>query len=174
MYKTNDPLYDALQKHKKSSFSIPIASGKHFNSKINLEHFGLTYSQRFIAFTLCVIMGIVSFFYSLVNILFIITKPAKFAVPYAFSNLCFFISIGFIKGFRTYFRDLNASHKRIYSYTFLFSTVVTLYFASNSFYVTSLVIMFFQVISFICFAISFVPGGAQGLTSLIQMFLKGN
>lgn len=172
MLRKNDPLYNALNNSKRSSFSIPIAGRPSFTSKINMEHFGLTYSQRFLAFFCCLILGVLTFFYSLMNLIYVGIRPYKFAIPYAFSNLFFFTMIGFIKGFKSYFKDLNAPHKRLYTYTFVFTTFLTLYMASKTHYLFSMALMIMQVISFIAFAISFLPGGAGGMTSMIKMFIR--
>lgn len=164
--KDNDPLFMELRNYRNNS------GNAFYQKRVDFEYFGLSYSQRFLAFTICLVMAILTFFYSLMNSFYIVLKPYKFAVPYAISNLFFFIMIGFLKGFRTYFRGLNEPHKRVYTYTFILSTFMTLYMAAKSYYVVSMLLMILQVISFVCFAISFIPGGAGGLTSMIKMFIR--
>ena len=171
MYRNYDPLYNALNSQKRNTFTIPIAGKSSFTTKIDIENLGLTYSQRFLAFFLCIIFGSLFFLYSLMNLFMITFKPYKFAIPYALSNLSFFISIGFVKGFRTYFKDLNTPNKRIYTYSFLITTFFTLYMASKIFYIFSLLLVLVQIITFATFVISFIPGGAGGMSSMIKMFL---
>lgn len=169
--KENDPLFMELNQYRNKGGFFK-GNSTFFESRFDFEYFGLSYSQRFLAFFICLICAVCTFFYALMNTFYIPIKPHKFAVPYAFSNLFFFVMIGFLKGFKSYIRGLNAPHKRLYTYTFLVSTFFTLYFAAKSFYVVSMVLMLLQIASFGCFAISFIPGGAGGLTSMLKMFVK--
>ncbi|OQS55553.1 SFT2 [Ecytonucleospora hepatopenaei] len=170
--KEADPLFMELNQYR-SKGGFFKGNNTFFESKFDFEYFGLSYSQRFLAFVICFVCAIVTFFYALMNTFYIPLKPYKFAVPYAFSNLFFFIMIGFLKGFKSYFRGLNAPHKRLYTYTFLISTFMTIYFAAKSYYIVSMFLMILQIASFGCFAISFIPGGAGGLSSMLKMMFKG-
>merc|ERR1711973_752951 len=134
-----------------------------FSSKADLEYFKLSYAQRFLAFFICIGLGFLSFFYSLMSLFAATYRPQAFLTPFVFSNICFFTAIGFIKGFKTCFRELNSKDKRAFTYTFITTTMLTFYLAGR-FYLLSLLLIIAQFISFTCFAISFVPGGASGLT----------
>jgi len=162
-----------LNGRKKSFYEIPLNNSKFFETrKFNVEHFGLSLTQRFTAFFACFILGILSFVYAITNIVYYITNPSKFAFPYAFSNLMFFIMFGFIKGFKTYMIDLFKPSKRPYSISFIVTTSVTLYFSSSVNYIFKLMLLIIQIVSCISFGITFIPGGAFGLSSIMSMILS--
>lgn len=167
-----DPLQEALNSRK--LYSMPANHSKFFKtSKMDLEHFGMSFSQRVIAFITSLAFGLVLFFYSLSRLLFLAFNPAAFVAPYVLSNFIFFFMFGFLSGFRTYFRNLLSKSKRNFTLTFIATTAMAMYVSmvlKSRFY--NLIFAVVQIVSFICFLITFLPGGSSGLTSLINMFIK--
>lgn len=171
-----DPLQEALSAKKSQSFyNIPISHGNFFKTrKFDLEHLGMSFTQRVFAFVICLCLGAVLFFYSLTTILFSIGRPTAFGFPYALSNTLFFFMFGFLSGFRTYFGNLFSKSKRVYTIAFMSATVFTLYVSFTKIrHFFKLLSAILQVITFSGFVITFLPGGSAGLTSLINLFIKG-
>jgi hypothetical protein len=175
MMNARDPLQEALgAKRAHSFYSIPATHSNFFKTqKYDFEHFGMSFSQRIIAFCVCLVTGMLLFLYSLIRLPGSILSPAAFAAPYALSNLMFFCMFGFLLGFKSYFSNLFSKSKRIYTSVFICSTLSTLYFAlfiGKGF--INYILMFLQIVSFVCFAVTFLPGGAGGISSLISMVFK--
>lgn len=169
----SDPLQEALNSRK--LYSMHANHSNFFKTnKVDLEHFGMSFSQRIMAFLLSLVSGVCLFVYSLSKLLFLpFINPTAFVAPYALSNFIFFFMFGFLSGFRTYFRNLLSKDKRNFTITFIITTVTAMYVSlvlKNRFY--NFVFAFVQIISFVCFLITFLPGGTSGLTSLINMFIK--
>lgn len=145
------------------------------SNKYDLDFFGLTFSQRVGCFFTCLVTGFLFFMYSLFNILGAITRPSKFALPYAFSNFLFFTMIGFLVGFRKYFKSTFSQNRWKYTTTFLVCTFFTIYCAMkiNS-YFFNLAMALLQISSFIMFAITFLPKGADKMGDFFKMMLFKN
>merc|ERR1711915_954701 len=77
----------------------------------------------------CLVTGFLFLTYSMFNIFSAITNPSKFALPYAFSNFLFFTMIGFLIGFRKYFKSTFSQNRWRYTLVFLLSTFFTIYSA---------------------------------------------
>ncbi|KAI5169423.1 hypothetical protein PAEPH01_0698 [Pancytospora epiphaga] len=174
MLSARDPLQEALNaKRAQSFYSIPATHSNFFKTqKMDIEFFGLTFRQRIFAFIICMFIGSLLFLYSFTRLLTSLINPAGFILPYAFSNIIFFLMFGFLSGFRSYFTNLFSKNKRGFTTAFIISTVVTVY--STLFfkrYLLNLSLMFIQIVVFICFTITFLPGGASGISSIIGMFL---
>ncbi|KAG0437777.1 Protein transport protein SFT2 [Dictyocoela muelleri] len=174
---TRDPLKEVLQMSKGyggRSYNLPLKHSDFFkDSKYDLEYLGLSFSQRLTCFFVFFALGGLSFFYSLMNIISVVFSPTKFVIPYAFSNITFFVMIGFVLGFKTYFRSLFSRERRNITMIFLLTTIVTLYSAFKvSSYFIHLAMVLLQVTSFIVFVVSFVPGGSQGIGTMIKMMMK--
>lgn len=175
--KNNDPLQEALS--HRSSNSLYRMAQTHSNffkkEKFDLEYFGMSFSQRIISFAICLILGVMFFFTSFYRLVtrFIIS-PTAFVPPYVLSNIMFFVMYGFITGFKTYFRSLLKKGKRKFTITFFVTTFLTMYsaFLMRRWYMT-LAFGIVQIFSFVAFFITFLPGGAAGLTSLLNMVIKG-
>lgn len=172
---SQDPLQEALNSKKSYSlYSIPSSQSSFFKTqKYDLEHFGLNFTQRVTAFCLCLLVGSLLLFYSFANLLTSFFKPTAFTLSYALSNFIFFFMFGFLSGFKSYMINLFALSKRFYTMFFICTTFTSLYSALFiKSYVLNLILMIVQVISFVMFAITFIPGGATGITSLIGLFIK--
>ncbi|EPR80124.1 Syntaxin [Spraguea lophii 42_110] len=172
-----DPLKEVLQSNKNYGrmYNIPLKHSDFFREarRMDLEYFGLTFSQRMIAFVSCMVVGVLCFIYALFNIPSAVFRPSKFAFPYAFSNFLFFMMIGFIFGFRTYFKNIMSKKRKAYTIAFLCSTLLTLYVAVKVHsYIINFFMMIVQLCSFLAFMVSFIPGGTKGLSGVVDMILS--
>lgn len=157
-----------------TKYSLPFTKNDLFKKRsIDLEHFNMTFSQRIFSFFLCMVLGIVCMAYAFFNILGAVTSPIRFALPYAISNYFFFIMFGFIFGFKSYFRKVFRGKKRNYTVAFMTCTFLTVY---AGYYIKSYFLHLFlclgQITTFIAFVIALVPGGTDGLSSVIRLLLK--
>lgn len=164
-----DPLTNIFTQN----YQIPIKRGQFFKQKkFDIEYLGLTFYQRVTTFALVCIIASLFLIYSFMNIMFIIIKPSKFVFPYALSLFLFFNSLGLIFGFKSYYGTLMKK-KRNYTMMFMCTTLVSLYITIRGYgYVMCLLTVMCQVASFVVFAVSFVPGGSEGLGSLANMLIK--
>lgn len=172
-----DKLKEILKNSKdySSSSYIPIHTKDFFRdaNAIDTEHFGLTFSQRMTCFAICMLFGLLSFIYSLMNILSAFVKPTKFAFPYAISNLIFFFMMGFVFGFKTYLKNVFSKKRRNYTLFFIVITILTLYCAiSIQAYLFNFALAMLQIVSFVVFSVSFIPGGSHGLSAVMTMVVN--
>ena len=173
---SKDPLQNALKERNSDrfrwSYKLEETRDTFFKtSKFDLEYFGMSFTQRIFSFIVLVALGVLFFFISIYKLIF---SPSNFVPSYLISNICFFFMFGFISGFRTFFTKLFKPSKRNFTIGFLTTTALTLY-ASFAF-TSNLYVFFFgiiQMISFSMFVITFLPGGTSGISSLINMFIKG-
>lgn len=139
-----------------------------FKRLINLDSFTLSKTQRVICTIISGVLGILSIIYSISRFFLILFSPSSFLVPYIFSNISFFLMIGFIYGFDHYFKNLFQYQRKRYTIFFLsstFSTILIVYILKS--YLLSILSVVIQIASFACFCFSFVPFGCQTLNGFI-------
>lgn len=156
------------------NYHIPIKRGQFFKQKtFDIEHLGLSFYQRITTFALFILVASIFCLYSFLNIMYLVLKPSKFIFPYCISLLLYFNSLGFVFGFKTFYSTLMKKKKRLYTVGFMVSTVFALIVTMRGYgYFVCAVAVIVQVCSFIVFVISFVPGGSDGLGSLVSMAIK--
>lgn len=174
--KSNDPLQEVLSQRNTGSLYRMAQSRSNFfkTQKFDYEYFGLSFVQRIIAFVICAVVGLLLFFTSLYRVMFIAINPTGFVAPYVLSNFLFFNMFGFLSGFKTYFSRLFSKEKKGFTIAFIAVTAVTMYSAfilKRSLYVFCFGVV--QIFTFVMFLATFVPGGTAGLTSLLNMAIKG-
>ncbi|WP_155561329.1 hypothetical protein, partial [Xylella fastidiosa] len=166
------PLQEALRKSS-SAFSINLTQ-KDFqtDTKFDLEFFNLSFKQRIMLFIGFFAAAGILFVYSFTQLIFKFGRPASFAFPYALSNLIFFFSYGFIKGFKTYFKGLFKQDKTKITSFFLISTFLTLYVTFINFsWFLSLGFALLQFIAFFAFMFGCLPEKLSSITSLFSIFV---
>jgi hypothetical protein len=174
--KSNDPLQEALSQRSTGSLYRIAKSHSNFfqQTKFDYEYLGLSFSQRMMSFSVCVIVALILFFTALYRLMFIAINPTGFVVPYVLSNTIFFIMFGFISGFKTYFSRLFSKEKRGFTSAFIAVTLITIYSAfvmKKSIYIFAFGII--QLFTFATFLITFLPGGVDALLSLWKLAFKG-
>ncbi|KAF7702754.1 Protein transport protein sft2 [Cucumispora dikerogammari] len=135
---------------------------------INLDSFTLTRSQRIMCTIISGIAGFLSLVLSISKFFLILFSPSAFLVPYIFSNLSFFLMIGFVCGFDHYLRNLLQYQRRRYTLFFFSSTSCTiLIICILKSYFLSMLSVVIQIVSFGCFCFTFVPFGCQTLNGFV-------
>lgn len=129
------------------------------------ETLGLSRSQRYAAFGLCIgaacLLLMIAFFRLPLSALF----PTKFVLPFCFANLFLFVSFGFLHGFGSYGRHLVSRERWPFTALFFGSTLATLYVTYViQFYPVTLVFTVIQGIASASYVISYLPGGTTGLS----------
>lgn len=135
-----------------------------------IETFGLSRSQRYTAFAICIAAAIFLFFLAMFYLPFVVIRPAKFVVPYCMGSMFILVSFGFLHGFVSYSKHLLSPKKAIYSAWFLISTFSTLYAALNlKSYILTVIMAFIQMAGMLTFIVSYVPGGSSGISFMSTM-----
>lgn len=156
------------------NYKLPFRRSDVFRKDIiDLEYFNMSFFQRIVSFFVCLALALISFFYSLFNIIGAVISPSKFAFPYAFSNFLFFVMFGFLFGFKTYSKRMFSEKKRGYALAFMSSTFLTLYASIfiNSYFVV-LLASIIQIFTFFAFVIAFLPGGTNSMSSFASLILN--
>lgn len=178
----SNSIRDIFQYSKEYDMSngIPLKHNKYNryfrdNNKYDLDYLGMSFSQRLSCFFIFMLAGFLSFVYSLFNILSAIINPSKFALPYAFSNFLFFTMIGFLIGFKKYFKSTFSRNRWKYTLTFLVCTFFTIYSAmkiNSYFFNFAMAIM--QISSFVAFAVTYLPKGTERLGGVLKFAISKN
>lgn len=135
-----------------------------------LETMGLTRSQRYMAFAVCLIAAVFLFMLSMFHLPLVVLRPARFVVPYCMASLFIFVSFGFIHGFISYGKHLFSPKRLPYSLWFIASTAGTLFSAlSLHSYLLTVIMSFVQMGAVLVFIASYVPGGTTGISFMSSM-----
>lgn len=162
-----DPLQTLIKQR-----SIPLKNSTFFKEKkLDLDTLGLSYSQRIMLFVLSVIIASFLFFIALTQLLTAILNPSKFLMPYLLANIIIFNAPGLIFGFKSYYKNVYKKERGLYTCTYVISTVMTMYIAMHSKLLVWICFMV-QMCSLLCVIVSFVPGGMEGLKSLVRLIIK--
>jgi len=128
------------------------------------ETMGLTRTQRYVAFSICVAAALVLTFIAFIHLPMSVLFPGKFVLPLCLANLFLFTSFGFLHGFASYGRHLISKDRWPFTAFFFGSTFATLYVAyAIHFYPLTLIFAVLQGVSTFAYVVSYVPGGASGL-----------
>lgn len=129
------------------------------------ETLGMTRTQRYVAFGICMAGAAVLFMLSMVALPLAMFKPSKFAAPYCLASLFVFISFGFLHGFVSYLRHLFSRERFAYTALFFGTTLLTLYSAmSNLGYIVTVLSILAQLVCLVVYVLSYVPGGQSGIS----------
>lgn len=94
----------------------------------------------------------------------IITSPGKFSMTLAFGSLFILISFLFYYGTKNYILKLFNSKRFILTILFLCSIILAFIFKIIDNYFLSLISSLIQLLCFILFGLSFIPGGQKGIS----------
>ena len=135
-----------------------------------LETMGLTRSQRYTAFAICVCAAVFLFFLAMFHLPFVVIRPGKFVVPYCMGSMFILVSFGFLHGFVSYWKHLLSKKKVAYSAWFILATFGTLYSAlSLKSYILTVAMSLIQMAGMITFIVSYIPGGSSGISFMSSM-----
>lgn len=138
---------------------------------------GLSRTQRYIGFGLCLLFATLFFMLSMMYIPIAVIRPAKFAMPYCMASLLVFLSFGFLLGFVNYSRHLVSRERLPFSILFFGSTLMTLYGATKNLgYIFTVMSVLIQLVCLVVYVISYVPGGQSGISvmsSIVGSSVRG-
>lgn len=129
------------------------------------ETMGLSRTQRYVAFALCMAAALLLLMISFMRLPLSVLFPGKFVLPLCLANLFIFVSFGFLHGFGSYGRHLVSKDRWPFTALFFGSTLATFYVCYFiQFYPITIIFAAVQVIAMASYFISYVPGGASGLS----------
>ncbi|CAA93859.1 Vesicle transport protein [Caenorhabditis elegans] len=138
--------------------------------------FGMTRTQRIIAFFMCIIGAIFCFSTAAVLIPVILVSTRKFAGLNTLGSLLLLLSFAFLLGPKSYLTHMASPQRRLVTVSYLSALFATLY---SSLWLKStiftLIAAIFQGFTLVWYVLSYVPGGERGLffmTSLFTSFLR--
>lgn len=135
-----------------------------------LETLGLTRTQRYAAFAICMCAAVFLFLLAMFHLPFVVIRPGKFVVPYCMGSMFILVSFGFLHGFISYFKHLLSPKKAVYSAWFFLATLGTLYSAlSLKSYLLTVIMSLIQMAGMATFIVSYVPGGSSGISFMSSM-----
>ena len=135
-----------------------------------IENMGMSRTQRYTAFAICIAAAVFLFFLAMFHLPFVVIRPAKFVVPYCMGSMFILVSFGFLHGFVSYSKHLFSPKKAIYSAWFFSATIGTLYAAlSLKSYILTMVMALIQMAGMLTFMASYVPGGSSGISFMSTM-----
>ena len=116
----------------------------------------LSKTQRLIAGVVCFLIGVFSIILALISIFLV--RVRKFSLLFSISNLMFFVSIGFIVGFKTQFSSIKEKNRYIAFSVLIISMLLTFVFgiAKRNFF-GILICIIIEIISFLYYSLSYVP-----------------
>ena len=135
-----------------------------------LETFGLSRTQRYVAFAICLAAAFFLFMLSMLHLPLVVLRPGKFVVPYCMASLFVLVSFGFLHGFVSYFRHLFSPSKMIYSVWFVLASFGTIYASMTLHsYLLTVIMALVQMAGMMAFVVSYVPGGSTGISFMGSM-----
>jgi hypothetical protein len=135
-----------------------------------IETLGLTRTQRYTAFAVCIAAAVFLFFLAMFHLPFVVLRPGKFVVPYCMGSMFILVSFGFLHGFVSYSKHLLSPKRLAYSAWFTLATIGTLYSAlSLKSYILTVVMSLIQMAGMLTFIVSYVPGGSSGISFMSSM-----
>lgn len=138
--------------------------------------FGMTRTQRVIAFFMCIIGAVFCFSTAAVLIPIILVSTRKFAALNTLGSVLMLMSFAFLLGPKSYLTHMSSPQRRLVTVSYLSALFATLY---SSLWLKStiftLIAAIFQGFTLVWYILSYVPGGERGLffmTSLFTSFLR--
>ena len=128
-------------------------------------------------FFIVLIIGILVLFLSLIFLPMIVISPQKFISLFSLGSLIVISSFIFIYGTEAFCSKIFDTSRRFWAVIYLFSIILGMYFSfMKSFILISYICSVFQLITLICFVLSFLPGGQSGIRFIIgsikSIFIK--
>ena len=135
-----------------------------------LETMGMTRTQRYTAFAICICAAVFLFLLAMFHLPFVVIRPGKFVVPYCMGSIFVLGSFGFLHGFVSYYKHLLSPKKAAYSAWFILATMGTLYSAlSLKSYLLTVLMAVIQMSGMMVFIASYIPGGSSGISFMSSM-----
>jgi hypothetical protein len=121
---------------------------------------GLSYAERMIGFGICTLCGILSGSLAILSLFMLNLR--KFSVLFTVSVLLFLVALGLLTGWRRILRSFTERNRIIASLCLTGGVLGTLFFGLVKRRIILAIIGFIvEIISFLYFALSFIPGGER-------------
>lgn len=137
---------------------------------------GMNYQQRFKVF--CGLLLLSGVFFALaffVGLPMIGVRPQKFALSFTFGSLTFMGSFAILRGPEAHFGSMLQTDRLPFTAVYGVSMFMTLYCTFQTHgpkaYLLVLLCSVLQILALLWYLITFLPGGSQGLTFLLQAIL---
>ncbi|KAI9229030.1 MAG: Got1/Sft2-like family-domain-containing protein [Piptocephalis tieghemiana] len=148
-----------------SGVSRRIGGYTPFGAEEDEDFFGLTYTQRFIGFIICSLLGAFCLFLSFFTLPMLIIRPQKFALSFTLGSLLVMISFALLRGPGAHTRHLISKERLLFTTVYFSSMGLTLYFTlAKKGYILTLLASVVQLIALIWYFMSYVPGGTTGFS----------
>jgi len=136
----------------------------------------LEVEKSYKTFMIMVFIGLAMLCLSLMFLPVIIISPSKFVMCFSLGSLIILSSFIFVYGTKAYVEKLFAKNRFTFSVLFLCSIILGLYFSFSGNYLISILLAGFQLVTLIVFTLTFLPGGAHGISfigGLLMSPIKG-
>ena len=140
-------------------------------NQINLPRF-LNVEKNYKRFTLCLIIGLIFLFFSIISLPISLFNPSRFISTFSLGSLIIIFSFIFHYGSQEYFSIIFSRERRKYTISYLCSLLIGFYFMMNpTYYLISFGCNLIQFIILIMFVLTFIPGGERGIEFFLNNFL---
>jgi len=136
----------------------------------------LEVEKSYKTFMIMIFIGLTMLCISLMFLPVIIISPSKFVMCFSLGSSIILSSFIFVYGTRAYVEKLFAKNRFFFSILFLCSIILGLYFSISGNYLISILLAAFQLVTLIVFTLTFLPGGAHGISfigGLLMSPVKG-
>jgi hypothetical protein len=120
----------------------------------------LTYSERLIGFGISALCGTLAGFLAIISLF--ILNLRKFSVLFTVSTLLFIVSLGLLIGFKKLLSSFGARNRIVSGLGLFGGMSITLFFGLFKRMILLSILGFtMEILSFLYFALSFIPGGER-------------
>ena len=140
-------------------------------NQINLPRF-LNVEKNYKRFTLCLIIGLIFLFFSIISLPISLFNPSRFISSFSLGSLIIIFSFIFYYGSQEYSSIIFSRERRKLTISYLCSLLIGFYFMMNpTYYLISFGCNLIQFIILIMFVLTFIPGGERGIEFFLNNFL---
>ncbi len=140
-------------------------------NQINLPRF-LNVEKNYKRFTLCLIIGLIFLFFSIISLPISLFNPSRFISSFSLGSLIIIFSFIFYYGSQEYTSIIFSRERRKLTISYLCSLLIGFYFMMNpTYYLISFGCNLIQFIILIMFVLTFIPGGERGIEFFLNNFL---
>jgi len=151
---------------------VPLRSTERSNDEE--AYFALSRWERLLGFGGCLLGAAVCFFVAFLTLPLLALRPAKFALAFSLGSLLVMFGFSVLIGPINHIKHLISKERLPFSFAYLASLGLTLYFALGAHsYVGSLICAIVQVVALVSYVLAYFPGGVTTLRFGSQMALRG-
>ncbi|MCQ2821601.1 MAG: Got1/Sft2-like family vesicle transport protein [archaeon] len=162
---TNNSFVSGIQRTFSETSKKAASYAMRYVDKLNIE-------PSFKFFSIFLIIGIGFLFVTVLSLPFLLLSPARFILSLSVGNLLVLVSFLFYYGSKEYFQIIFNESRIWLSISFLVSILCGVLTAFYKIYLLSLIFSVFEIIAFIMFLLSFIPGGRGGIEFFKSFFIN--